>query len=45
MALSFLPDSSHCPSILPLPMDDSRIVRYMIRGLPGVGGTNTGGKA
>lgn len=36
MARSFLPDSSRCPSILP--MEDSSTVRYMIRGLPGVGG-------
>lgn len=41
MALSFLPDSSCCPRTQPI--DDSRTVRYMRRGLPGVGGTNTGG--
>lgn len=41
MARSFLPDSLCCPCMQP--MGVSRTVKYMSRGLPGVGGTNTGG--
>jgi hypothetical protein len=41
MALSFLPDSSCCPSTHPIAV--SVTVRYNINGLSGTGGTSRGG--